>query len=59
VKDGKIYQGDSTFSSDCLFTLNNGVIYKGDSSSAFDAIMSYELQTPDDLIKVAMLILPY
>jgi len=31
----------------------------GDSTSSFDSIMSYELENAEDLIYVAMLILPY
>lgn len=59
LKDGKLYIGKSNFSSDCLFTLKDGIIYKGDSTSSFDAFMSYDLESPDDLILIAMLIAPY
>jgi hypothetical protein len=59
LKDGKLYIGNSNFSSDCLFTLKDGIIYKGDSTSTFDAFMSYDLENPDDLILIAMLISPY
>ena len=59
LKDNKMYIGDSNFSSDCLYTLKDGLIYKGDSTSSFDAFMSYEIESEEDLILVAMLIAPY
>lgn len=59
LKEDKLYIGDSDFQSDCLYTFKDGVIYMGDSTSSFDAIMSYENQTAEELIFVAMLIVPY
>ena len=59
LKEGKLYIGNSNFSSDCLFTLKDGVIYKGNNTSTFDAIMTYDIESADDLILIAMLIAPY
>lgn len=59
LKEGKLYLGDGDFSSQCLYTLKDGKIYKGDSTSTFDLIMCYEIESDNDLIKVAMLITPY
>jgi hypothetical protein len=56
---GKIYQGESFFESDALYTLEDGVIYKGDSKSSFDAVMRYTLNNPSDILLIVMLILPY
>ena len=59
LKEGKLYVGDGTFSSHCLYTFQDGKIYQGDSTSSFDIIMSYEIDSPSELIKVAMLVTPY
>lgn len=59
LKEGKLFMGDGTFTTQCLYTLMEGKIYKGDSTSSFDVIMSYEISSEEELIKVAMLITPY
>lgn len=59
LKDNKLYAGDGRFSQVVLYTFNDGKIYRGDSNSSFDLLMSYELNSPGDMILIAAAIAPY
>lgn len=59
LQDDRLYVGDGRFNQTCLFTFKDGKIYRGDSGSAFDVLMCYELENPEDLIIIAAIIAPY
>lgn len=59
LKEGKLYAGDGRFSQVVVYTFSEGKIYRGDSTSSFDLLMSYELNSPTDLILIAAAIAPY
>ena len=52
-----IYKGNSTYSSDCLYTVQNGVVYSGASTSSFNIIATIE--GPVNIGIVACILGPY